>query len=319
MTPVETGISGSPPGLVMASRSGAVESAAAVADGPLFYAFGVELDMPPDEDPTLPFGDVDWAGYEPRVIRRAAPREGEYGFVFPGEDVLSATEAWEMGEVYSPWPLVMDDGRVRLYYASPGGIGVAEAASVTGAFSRLGGGPIVPAAGAVSPRRPSVVTHPSGDGYLMYYELEGRIVVASSPDGLAFSTVADPVDLGPFVPRDDTDPPEIAVAGPGAITVTTGVGRSLVRLYYESLRDDGTRLVMMSGSADGVTFERYDIPVVGDLDRRDPAPILVDLRVTILNVHATRTVSRRQARGVIGTVAPRTDVLVEVAAPDAGM
>ncbi len=318
MTDVETGIRGTPPGLSLASRNGAIESGRALLDGPLFYAFGPELEMPPDEDPTLPEGDVDWSGYEPRSIWRSPQREEELGFGVATE-ILSATEAWQMGEIYSPWPVRLEDGRVRLYYASPGGIGMAEAPSADGDFAPVGTGPIVAASGADAPRRPSVVSAPNGDGYMMYYELGDRIALATSADGLAFTTVTDDLDLGPFVPRDASDPAEIGVGGPGAVTVTTSVGRSLVRLYFESRREDGTRLIMMAGSTDGMTFTRYDIPVISDPDRRDPSPLLVDLRTTILHVHAPRTVGGRQGRGIIGTVAPRTVVLVEVPDADAGM
>jgi len=319
MTPIETGISGTPPGIALLSRNAAVESGAAIPDGPLFYAAGDELDMPPDEDPTLPEGTVDWAGYEPRTIRRAARREEEFGFIFPGVEVLAASEAWEMGEVYSPWPFVMPDGRVRLYYASPGGIGLAEASSVDGTFTRVGSAPIVPTAGADAPRRPSVVASPDGDSFFMYYEVGGRIVAASSADGVAFTTVADPVDLGDFEPRDADDPAEAAVGGPGALRVTTGVDRTLVRLYFDSRRIDGTSFLMMSGTTDGTTFERYAVPVISDPDRRDPSPITVDLRTTLIYTHAPRTVGGRQGRGVLGTIAPRTVVLIEEPELDAGM
>ncbi|MBW2461608.1 MAG: hypothetical protein JRH11_08165 [Deltaproteobacteria bacterium] len=317
LTSTETGISGIA-GLALAARKVAIESAAGLPDGPLFYGVGVLLEEPPDEDPALPEGDVDWTGYEPRIIRRAASREGEeLGFIFPGVEVLAATEAWEMGEVFSPWPVLLSDGRLRLYYASPGGIGVAEAPSVDGALVRVGGGPIVATVGGEMPRRPTVVQVPDGDSFLLYYEVGGHLVGATSTDGLSFTAFADPLVPGAFVPRDDDDPAEVALGGPGAIRFDTGVGRQLIRLYFESRRDDGTRLLMMSGSTDGMTFERYEVPVVGDEDRRDPAPIQLDLRTTLMYLHGPRQVSSRQGRGVLGTVAPRSVVLV--AEPDAGI
>ncbi len=316
MTDTETGISGSPDGLSLAVRTGAIESGRALLNGPLFLGFGPALDMPPDPDPMLPEGDVDWDGYEPRAIYRAPKREEEYGFQAV-QPILSATETWEMGEIYSPWPMQLEDGRVRLYYASPGGIGVAEAPSADGTFTKMGTGPIIAPSGGEAPRRPSVVRSPDGASFLMYYELANRIIAASSSDGMTFSTVADPVDLGAFVPRDAEDPNEIGVGGPGAVTVTTAVERQLVRLYFESRREDGTRYLMMSGSTDGIHFERYEIPVISDPDRRDPSPLVVDLRTTILHTHAPRTVGDRQVRGLIGTVAPRTVVLIEE--PDAGI
>lgn len=317
MTDTETGISGAG-GIALASRNVAIESGAALSGGPLFYGVGKVLDEPPDEDPSLPPGDVDWAGYEPRVIRRAAPRDGGlYGFIFPGVDVLTASEPWEMGEVYSPWPVLMPNGRVRLYYASPGGIGVAEAPSVDGAFVRLGGGPIVATVGADAPRRPTVVVAPGGGSFLLYYEVAGHLVGATSPDGLAFTTFADPLIPGAFEPRDEEDPLEVATGGPGAVTVTTGIERELVRLYFESRREDGTRFLMMGGSTDGMTFDRYDIPVASLVDRRDPAPIQLDLRTTIMYMTAARVTGNRQSRAVTGGVAPGSVELV--AEPDAGM
>jgi hypothetical protein len=103
------------------------------------------------------------------------------------------------------------------------------------------------------------------------------------------------------------------------VTLTTGVDRTIIRLYFESRREDGTRFLMMAGSTDGTTFSRYGIPVISDPDRRDPSPLVLDLRTTILHAHAPRTVGGRQGRGIIGTVAPRTVVLIEAPDADAGI
>jgi hypothetical protein len=312
LSALEGAQAGTPAGRVLNTRGVGFDSASVTDDGVLFYAAALVPDMAAEPDPTLPPGDVDFSVLDGRRIYRAPPREEGYGYDFPGTEVLSASESWEGGEVYTPWVLVLADGRARLYYASSGGIGVAEAPSVEGAFTRAGTGPVVPAEGALAPRRPSVVPSPTGEGFLMFYELDDHIVLARSDDGLAFTTVADPLELGAF-PLREGEAAEISAGGPGAVLVETATGRRLVRLYHESRRGDGTRVLMMSATEDGERFERFERPVSRVDDRRDPAPRILDLRTTLVYASAPRDERDRPVRTLVGTKTPRDAVLVEEA------
>lgn len=308
---------GTPPGRVLNTRGVGFDSAAVTDDGTLFYAAATIPDMAPDADPALPDGDVDFSILEPRRIYRAPPRAEGYGFDFPGVEVLAATEAWEGGEVYTPWPLVLENGRARLYYASPGGIGVAEAPTVDGTFARVGSGPIVSPVAGVAPRRPTVAKTPGGAGFIMLYEIGDHIALARSTDGLSFTTVADPLDLGEF-PLREGEAAEVAVGGPGAVFLVTATGRELVRVYFESRRGDGTRVLMLSATEDGEHFVRFERPVWRVDDRRDPSARILDFRTTIVYSSAPRDERGRPVRTLVAAKAPRDAVLVEET-PDAGM
>ncbi|NOY90248.1 MAG: hypothetical protein GXP55_03490, partial [Deltaproteobacteria bacterium] len=131
----ETGAFRSPPGQAV-NTGGLLVGNAAAGGGQLFYVAATPLDEPPERDPSLPSYAVDWAQADARAIYRASP-SGFAGTLngrpvsLPGFDVgervLEATQAWEGAAVFDPCPLVLPDGRLRLYYAAEGGIGVAEA------------------------------------------------------------------------------------------------------------------------------------------------------------------------------------------------
>src|SRR5690606_17230964 len=206
-----------------------------------------------------------------------------------------AEEGWEGSEVFDPW-VVIDEGRARLYYAAEGGIGVAEAASIDGVFRRVGAGPVLEGA-----RRPSVVRGLDG-AWWMYFDAGGSLGLARSEDGLAFERVDEPITIDG---EDLTDSPEVSVGMPGAAVVETPAGRRLVRLYYESRREDGSVLAYVAGSADGLAFERHELPVLDEADARFPAPVIVDARVTLLYANLP-TDSGEQTRSLVVAVAPST-------------
>jgi len=116
---------------------------------------------------------------------------------------------------------------------------------------------------------------------VVYYELAGRIHLAGSDDGVTLHDLG-AIPTTALAARDDRDGNETSVGSPGAITVPTPAGRHVVRLYYESRRDNGTVLVGMLGSADGVTFDQLSVPVFAERDRQAPAPRFVDERTTLL-------------------------------------
>ena len=296
----ETGVPGNPSGRVINTR-GAV-AAPMVADDHLFYVFAEPLPdvMPPE----MPGEAIDWSFFAPRAIHRAPPGDERLGFP-TGSQVLAAEAGWEGESVRDPWALVLPDGRVLLYYVGDGGIGLAEASSIGGAFTRAGGGPIVAPVAGETLARPSVVLF---DGtYFMYFETgAGTIALAESSDGRSF-TRAGTVDVarGPV----SGEPDEIAVAAPGATVATTASGRRFIRLYLESHREDGTHLISLAASADGRVFERLERPVVEAPGTGEPGPMTIDERVSVLFYTAPAVQSGLQTRAIVGGVAPMSATL----------
>lgn len=258
----ETGIPGSPVGRA-AMLAGATTGGMFVS-GYLFYVEAPPKAEPPERDQGLAPDEVDWAQFEPRRILRAPSRPADLGHD-GGVEVLRASEGWEGGGVYDPWVVADEEGRAVLYYAGDGGIGIATAPSLDGEWTRMAG-PIVPDA-----RSPSVVPAPDG-GWLMYFESAEGIGVARSRDGVSFTELTRTLDLS--APTPATEPAERSVRRPGAVTVTTPTGRLLVRLYFESLREDGTRAIGFAASEDGVTFERRPGSVYDEDDPGAPAPFV---------------------------------------------
>lgn len=280
--------------------------AAMVAEGHLFYAAAARVDEPPEPPEGFPANEVFRDAFGPRTIFRAAPQEA-LGFR-AGPEVLAASEPWEGEEVFDPW-VVVDGDVVRMYYAAEGGIGVAVASAIDGAFARAGG-PILDESAALSgaPRRPSVVRGADG-AWWMYYDAGGAIGAARSEDGLVFARM----DGDPSTPAidpiliegdDGRDSEELSVGSPAAVGVDMVSGRRLVRIYFESRRDDGTILPYVAGTEDGVTFERHEVPVMSDTDVRFPAPVLLDARVTLLYVNAPFRAGGYQVRSLLAAVSP---------------
>lgn len=272
----EVGIIGSLPGRAMVVVNDAIESAHAL-DGHLFYATGPDLETPPMLPMDHPPNEIFWPAFEGRRIHRGTSRETGVGAFDAGGAVLTASEAWEDGEVFDPWVTIGDDGTARLYYAGAGGIGVAEAPSIDGTFTRASLSAIVPDA-----RHPTVIIGPDR-AWWMYYDTGSGIEAARSDDGIAFTPMG-PITL---TGEDLGEGTERRVASPGAVRIDTRAGRTLFRLYFESIRDGVVEdrvahMFYVAGSEDGITFERHPFPVMEQTDIRFPAPRLVDDRVTLL-------------------------------------
>ncbi|MGF1468958.1 MAG: hypothetical protein ACFCGT_22765 [Sandaracinaceae bacterium] len=284
---------------------------AMVADGFLFYAAAERLEDPPMPPPEQPLDDVFLDAFGPRRILRAPPTSTA-GFDERGDVVLTAEAPWEGGEVFDPWALTLADGAGLLLYAAPGGLGLAESdAGVDGPFRRLDG-PVLAADDAPNgaPRRPSAIEAADGS-ILVYYESGGELFALRSDDRRTF---VDPL-LGPLriEGEDELDAAEVGRTGPGAVALETRGGRRLVRLYFTSLRDDGTERLVAMGSEDGLAFERQPLPASPLEDLRDPAPLLLDDRVTLLYGHRARSVDGLQVRALIGAITPPDARLVEPA------
>lgn len=304
----ETGITGFP-GRALVLRDIAIE-AAMPAGGFIFYAQARALDMPPPRPEDYPRNEIFWDTFEPRTIHAGAAREEGVGAFAPGPLVLAASESWEGEDVFDPWVVVAEDGSARLYYAAAGGIGVAESPAADGPYTRVGTGPILgpDAAASGAPRRPSVVLGPDG-AWWMYYDAGGELRAARSEDGLAFTA------MGPLtIEGEDTgDGIEVGMASPGAVAVQTRAGRTLVRLYFESIREGVTEDVTAgslghvpyaAGSEDGLTFVRHPRPLLEQVDIRFPAPLLVDDIVTLLYGNIAFIGGSHQTRGLLVGVSP---------------
>jgi len=298
----ETEIIGAIPGRAMVIRDAI--GGFCVLDDSLFYATAEVLDPAPMVPEDHPMGDIYWPGFEPRRIHRGVARDEGIGGFAQGPEVLTASEDWEGGEVFDPWAVVDDDGTVRLYYAAEGGIGVAEASSVSGPFTKQPG-PIVTDALDGAPHRPSVIRGPDG-AWWMYYDANGEIRAARSDDGVRF----DPMGAISLTGEDESEGTEIAAANPGALRVVTPADRVLVRLYFESVRDgeleDGlSHRVYVAGSEDGTTFTRFARPVLRDqTDVRLPVPVQLDDRRTFLYVSLPFAGGPLLTRAVSVSIAP---------------
>jgi len=306
----ETGVAAGPTGRAIALRQ-AFDSGMVTESGWLFYAAADPMDgvMQPDD---VPATEVPWELMEPRRIYRSEPGDELAGFP-PGSEILAATEAWEGEEITDPCAVATPGGdAVRLYYVGDGGVGVAEAPSVDGSFARVAG-PILEPEGAETIRRPSVVFHEGR--WLMYFDRgDGRIGVAESTDGLSFTRIVDALDIAE--PEGAAEAlelePETAVGMPGAVSVTTPGDRRVVRLYFESIRADGSRWISLAASLDGVSaFDRLERPVVEEENRGAPAPYVVDDRTTLLYYSAPRPSSDPQLRTLVAAIAPRSVEVLE--------
>ena len=156
----ETGISGSP-GAAMFLFEPAFENAMVQGDF-VFFTAAPPLDEPPMPPEDFPRNEIYWEAFQPRRIQRGVRREEGFAAFDPADEVLTASEPWEGEEIFDPW-VVEDGGTFRMYYAGDGGIGVAEASALDGAFTRVAGpvlGPDDAASG--SPRRPCAAPRATG-------------------------------------------------------------------------------------------------------------------------------------------------------------
>lgn len=270
----ETGIDAEPRGRVQ-ETTGA--SGGGMRAGDFFFSVESQpLADAPARTPGLLPTQVDWARFEPRSIARAPIREGFHGFG-AGTVVLEASEAWEGDAVFDPWVVALADGRARLYYAAAGGIGVAEAPSLDGTFTRVGDGPVLADASG-----PSVVA--SDEGFLMYFERDGAIGLATSSDGLAFTIEIASLALDAAPSEDPEAPSEVSFHRPGAVWASTVAHDRVLRLYFEVRRDDRTFAATMAASLDARSFERLAASVYGGEESSSaPAPFLMPDGTTLLH------------------------------------
>ncbi len=271
-------------------------AAAELAPAPPPSDAGTDLDagMPADAGPPEP----DLAQFLPRRILRSDPGDGPK--FAGGEVVLEASEAWEGDSVYDPWAVVLASGRVRLYYAASGGIGIAEADSAIGAFTRVGTGPVLPGL-----RRPTIAPRLDGSaGVWLYAEDSGSIVVASSADGLVFDAPS-AVDLG--FASGDGGPAQLSVGSPAAGLHRPEAAPPRIVLFFESRRADGTRTLGMAASPTGLAFERATLPAFGgDVREGFPAPDFVDAHTTMLYFTVANRLRGVASRGLTVAVSPGT-------------
>lgn len=338
-TKIETGIETTPIGQMFII--GEPVGRAQLTDTAVFYEVAAWPAVPGMRDPALPSWEIDWNEWAPRRIARSTTHVVDadgltrLGYV-AGTDVLVPTLAWEMAGVGEPAIVRRPDGSVRLYYATNQGIGVAEAASIDGDFTRLVTTPILADVDGHGPAgSPAPVVLPSGETF-MYVAASDAIYLARSADGLAFTlfdpdtnTVAiDPIALPPPVSTVDAgvadagadaglDPDagvpitEVGVRAPSALVTTSATGRLSVRLYYEVRRSDGTSAVAMAGSFDGIRFVRAGAFAFSNATKvpMRPAPYLRSDGITLLTFTIPKTgTGVAQSIGVVGVAPGDRDV-----------
>ncbi len=270
----------------------------------MFYAAAdvPDVPLPPPEDAGVEFDggvpEPNLASFLPRRILRSNLGDGPT--YSGGTVVLEASEAWEGAAVFDPWAVLLASGRVRLYYAADGGIGIAESDSATSTFTRVGTGPVL-----TGLRRPTVVARADGaPGFFLYAEDSGTIVVSPSLDGLAFDAPV-AVDLG--FPPSDAGIPQIAVGSPAAGLQIPQLDPPRILLFFESRRSDGSRTLGLAASRDGLTFERATLPPFGTgLHEGFPAPDLVDAHTTLLYFTFASMTDGRASRALTVSVSPGT-------------
>lgn len=314
----ETGLEGSPDGRALPRQGDMAIESPMVAGHRMFFATARLAEEDGMDAADLAPWEIDHSRFGPRRIFRATHvGDPQVGYEAPTR-VLEADASWEGDEVFDPWMVQLEDGSARLYYAAEGGIGVAEADSITGELRRVGDGPVLGAIDGVVPRRPSVVPGEE-DGWLMYYQRGFGIELAESSDGLSFERVGPVSFTLERQPEPDDRAPEIFKRAPSAVRVRTPTGRSVVRLYFQSVRQDVTATIDMAASLDGRRFERSGEPAFTGEAPASPAPLVLDSRVTLLYLTETfepSTPGDTQLRAVVGAVAPAAERIVPEPMPD---
>lgn len=338
-TKVETGIEPTPIGQMFIV--GEPVGRAQLTDAAVFYEVAGWPTVPGTRDPATPPWEVDWNEWAPRRIARSSTHVVDANGLTrlgyqAGTDVLAPMLAWEVAGVGEPAIVRRPDGSVRLYYATAQGIGVAEAPSIDGVFTRLVTTPILPDVDGHGPAgSPAPVVLPSGETF-MYVAASDAIYLARSTDGLAFtlfdpdtSTASiDPIALPPPVSTVDggvadagtdggLDPDagvpitEVGLRAPSALVTTSATGRLSVRLYFEVRRSDGTAAVAMAGSFDGLTFVRAGALAFSNATKipTRPAPYLRPDGITLLTFTIPKTgTGAPQGVGMVGVAPGDRDV-----------
>jgi hypothetical protein len=306
----ETGGFGAPRGRVLFSREAV--GRAMMAEDLLFYPQAEVLDEPPERNPDLPEGVVDPAQVGPSAIHRGMAREVDGEDVFEGavsfdggSAILEASESWEGDSLTDPWVHVAADGTARLYYAADGGIGVAEASSASGTFTKVAG-PVVTDA-----RAPTVVTF-AGETLLFFEATDsGTIGFARSSDGRAFTEETRALDLELAG--------ETALGAPGAVVATTPTGRTMVRLYFEAVTADDVTILSVAATEDLESWDRLEteIGILSTVeDAREPTPFLRDDGITVLLITRQNDSRGVEIRAICGASAPANLSLIPVLEPE---
>ena len=311
LTSEETGGLAAPNGRIFFNRQAVQRSM--IAEGMLFYDAADVVDDPPDRNPDLPEGAIDPAQVGPSRIFRGEAREVDGDEILEGalsfnggSAILEATEAWEGDSLVDPWVHVDDDGTARLYYAGADGIGVAEASSADGTFTKVAG-PIVGDA-----RSPTVVRF-GGELVLLFEATDtGTIGLARSSDGRAFTEDTRELDLELAG--------ETEVGRPGAVVATTPTGRTVLRVYFEAVNADDLRIITLAATEDLASWDRLEseIGVLSTVEgARAPAPILLPEGITALTLTRPRESGGVEVHAVCGAMAPANLSLVDVPDPPA--
>ncbi len=252
----------------------------------------------------------------PIAIRRGTSTDGR-SFERKTEVVLEVTEPWEKGTIGAPSALATSGG-VWLYYASGGGIGLAKSAD--GVTFTKEPGPVFEAAasgwdaGAV-PQSPSVIGLSSGE-LALFYEValptgEHAIGEARSPDGVVWTRASAPV-LSPGPAGEDAYD-DASVGAPCAIEGETGLGRPVLRLYYQADSAAGVRTIGLAARFEDGPFDHGASPVFGAGSSRAPSEPAVVAFEGVTFLFATQHKSGSSASPAIAAaVAPANAALPPV-------
>ena len=296
----ETGVPGLPLGRIVAQGDEAIESATPLQNR-LLYVSASRNDTPSPE--ALPESwAIDPTYFGPRRIY-LSPESNSIGYM-PGTEIRiesTDTESFD-GEVFDPWLLTQEDGIHRLFFATANGVYVASSSTIEGPYRSAV--QLAENSGTSEVyRRPCAVIDPAG-GYLLYLTVADSLAFVTLDSALQASGEISPI-LIPAAPLANDDSPESAVKHAGAIWATSPTGRTTLRMYFESHREDGSIRLGMMASSDGIEFERFPGRVYDDGDNPSfPVPLVDEQLATRLIVTRDHVVDNVQYRAPIALVTP---------------
>jgi hypothetical protein len=220
-----------------------------------------------------------------RTIVRYSALDGRSFDPQSAQVVLQPDAPWEGNVVAAP-SILRSGSDILLYYATPGGIGLAKSSDGT-TFAKVPGPVLGPAAGGwdqgTVPASPGVVKLAEGS-FRMFYEVPvsgggAAIGEAGSADGVAWTRLGTGPALAPSPGGDaGATPWDSAAAGsPYPMLAVSGDGRPILRLYYGALDVGGLRTIGLAAryGTDG-PFDRAAAPVFGansPLGAREPCVV----------------------------------------------
>jgi hypothetical protein len=219
--------------------------------------------IPPGEDPADP-------GAPPNAIVRNEALDGR-SFDRAPVTVLEPEAPWEGGTVGAPSALRVE-GEIWLYYAAPGGIGLAR--STDGfTFAREPAPVLAPADGGweqgAVPASPGVVALPDGS-LRMFYEVPGEggassIGEARSTDGITWERVGSGPALAPSPPAAGAEDPYdgLSVGDPAPVLAASATGRASLRLYHTARDRSGKSVIALAARFGDEPLQRAAAPVFG--------------------------------------------------------